>query len=78
MGKYAPDTPPNARYSACDVCGGDPFGCECPECPQCGSSGDPRCFVGGGKGCQPLSLASRSALSAVVAAAKERLLRLLT
>ena len=32
----------------CEVCGGDPAGgpggCDCPECPVCGASGDPKCY----------------------------------
>ena len=30
----------------CDVCGGDPEGddCICPECPVCGSAGEPGCY----------------------------------
>lgn len=35
----------------CSVCGGDPEsdtdkgGCICPECPECGSFGDPTCYA---------------------------------
>jgi len=28
----------------CEVCGGDPFDCPCPECPVCGVVGDPKCY----------------------------------
>jgi hypothetical protein len=35
----------------CEICGGDievepeDGGCICPECPVCGSYGDPRCYI---------------------------------
>jgi hypothetical protein len=28
----------------CEVCGESPDECTCPECPQCGRKGDPRCY----------------------------------
>ncbi|MFZ4484804.1 MAG: hypothetical protein ACOYOL_12600 [Chthoniobacterales bacterium] len=28
----------------CDVCGKDQASCVCPECPECGSQGDPSCY----------------------------------
>ena len=30
--------------SPCEVCGKDIDLCECPECPKCGSIGDPKCY----------------------------------
>jgi hypothetical protein len=73
MSKYAPDSPPDDRVSPCDVCGGDPFGCECPECTECGGAGDPRCFVNGGRGCQLFRGSERFAapVDAVLPAVRE-------
>jgi hypothetical protein len=28
----------------CECCGNDPADCVCPECPVCGSQGDPKCY----------------------------------
>ena len=40
---------PNAPYNQvddypCEVCGKAIDDCICPECPQCGSQGDPACY----------------------------------
>lgn len=32
----------------CEICGNDPFDCTCPECPKCGTVGDPKCYVNHG------------------------------
>jgi hypothetical protein len=43
-------TPFDEASGPCDVCGLDPEsppdrgGCICPECPVCGSTGDPSCY----------------------------------
>ncbi len=30
----------------CAICGKDPSGdCDCPECPKCGTVGDPKCYI---------------------------------
>lgn len=29
----------------CDVCGYDADDCVCPECPECGTQGDPNCYI---------------------------------
>jgi hypothetical protein len=29
----------------CEVCGKDVEACICPECPTCGTHGDPQCYV---------------------------------
>lgn len=34
----APDDP------QCEVCGGTPSKCVCPECPICGDIGNPACY----------------------------------
>ena len=40
---------PNAPYNQvdlpCAVCGDDVGDCTCPECPKCGSFGDPDCYT---------------------------------
>jgi len=41
--------PPDDDVPPCEVCGGDvekdgEGGCICPECPQCGEVGDPKCY----------------------------------
>ena len=33
----------------CDVCGRSVDDCICPECPECGGVGDPRCYEGSGQ-----------------------------
>lgn len=41
-------TLPGEEEFACDVCGGMPEDdCICPECPVCGSYGDPYCYEQG-------------------------------
>lgn len=41
------NTPYDEDYP-CDVCGGWPdSSCICPECPECGSIGDPWCYEEG-------------------------------
>jgi len=36
--------PPDQGNDFCDVCGNSIDNCICPECPVCGSSGDPKCY----------------------------------
>lgn len=42
--------PPEHDYpeGLCEVCGQDLDNCVCPECPVCGSAGDPGCYCGHG------------------------------
>ena len=37
------------RHLWCEVCGGDPTDCDCPECPVCGEAGNPACEINRGK-----------------------------
>lgn len=32
----------------CEVCGNDVDNCICPECPECGTYGDPGCYLNHG------------------------------
>lgn len=41
-----PNAPYNQEDSPCEVCGLFPDSCICPECPVCGSYGDPACYDG--------------------------------
>lgn len=36
--------PPDGEM-ACEVCGHEAGSCICPECPKCGATGDPRCYM---------------------------------
>lgn len=54
MIRYCPSNwnPADDFVGFCDICAGDPDGwmededgCCCPECPQCGSVGDPVCYT---------------------------------
>lgn len=60
MGKFGWSLPPGCSFSdlpgnepvgPCECCGrdaevwGEPGGCICPECPQCGAVGDPECYA---------------------------------
>ena len=41
------DLPGNQPVSPCECCGRDveaANGCICPECPECGATGDPNCY----------------------------------
>ena len=40
-------TPFDEEYP-CEICGEMPDDCICPECPICGSTGDPDCYRGHG------------------------------
>ena len=50
MGTYdtrggAPRHDPAADvFPACDICGHEAGHCICPECPVCGTQGDPKCY----------------------------------
>jgi hypothetical protein len=39
-----PFAPYNAKEPPCAVCGNFSDSCICPECPVCGSQGDPACY----------------------------------
>ena len=39
-----PRAPWNQEDGPCAVCGNDVDDCICPECPECGSHGDPDCY----------------------------------
>jgi hypothetical protein len=41
-----PNAPYNQQDPPCAVCGQMEDGCICPECEECGSVGDPRCYTG--------------------------------
>lgn len=43
----------------CEVCGCDTDDCVCPECPECGAVGDPRCYTEHGLVMSPEQLASK-------------------
>ena len=38
------DIPGNGPDEPCGVCGQFEDACLCPECPECGNHGDPRCY----------------------------------
>ena len=37
--------PPEYDEEPCEICGEHIDNCTCPECPECGSVGDPRCYI---------------------------------
>ncbi len=37
-------TPDDEPEGPCEVCGLPVLKCKCPECPQCGNWGDPKCY----------------------------------
>lgn len=39
-----PFAPYNQEEGPCEVCGKDVDDCICPECPVCGTQGDPGCY----------------------------------
>lgn len=39
------DDPPDWGPEYCEVCGHGADDCRCPECPECGVQGDPRCWL---------------------------------
>lgn len=41
---------PDFEDEICTICGSDPSECQCPECPKCGVSGDPNCYLNHGMG----------------------------
>ena len=41
---YRDDDPPDYDAS-CEVCGRNADVCNCPECPDCGEYGNPKCFI---------------------------------
>jgi hypothetical protein len=53
-GEY-PDLP-------CEVCGIEAGACICPECPECGTAGDPACYEGHGLVRSPEQIASMAAV----------------
>jgi hypothetical protein len=40
--------PPEPDYGPCGCCGRELDECICPECPECGATGDPACYVNHG------------------------------
>jgi len=40
--------PPDCDDQPCDVCGESMEDCFCPECPECGTVGDPYCYINHG------------------------------
>lgn len=38
--------PPDDNEGPCQVCGQGEVDCICPECPECGAFGDPKCYQG--------------------------------
>lgn len=40
-----PNAPYNQTDGLCAVCCRDEVDCVCPECPECGASGDPNCYM---------------------------------
>jgi hypothetical protein len=62
------DLPPGVSMSdidppeqPCEVCGIEAGNCICPECPQCGSYGDPHCYEKHGLVRTPEQIDSRAA-----------------
>jgi len=51
-------TPFDAPDQPCDVCGKDVDHCICPECPVCGSVGDPHCYEHHGMTRSPAQIVS--------------------
>lgn len=37
-------TPFDASDGPCEICGDEAGSCKCPECPGCGTAGDPECY----------------------------------
>jgi hypothetical protein len=40
-----PSAPYNQDDPPCSICGREVDDCVCPECPHCGTIGDPSCYV---------------------------------
>lgn len=71
--------PGNEPVGPCEVCGGDPEalidapnGCICPECPECGTWGDPQCYETHGLVRTEGQIAGRAQLDAELRAEAER------
>jgi len=60
--------PPDDNEGPCDVCGNPIDHCICPECPICGSQGDPQCYVNHGLIRSPEQVAASRQMKALVEA----------
>jgi hypothetical protein len=59
--------PPDDDPGPCLCCGGDPAGCDCPECPVCGEAGNPECYVAHGLAYSEAQTRGREAMQARMA-----------